>query len=222
MWGAMVSVLSIDDVAWNTRFMSLITGFPAMNSYSIKVALRGVSPMVWRRFRITGDTSLASLHFLIQISQGWTDDHLHRFHIYGKDYGIYHDGGMSFSDNAFRVQIDDFAFDIGDRFTYEYNFFAPWEHDIRIEDIEEQSSRKKIPFCLSGNGMQGATVYDVHEQTMAFFQFLAKADAATTVAELRPYLDALNAVRFNRHEVNRGFAELDMDAPAIDQILMFG
>ncbi len=27
MWGAMVSVLSIDDVAWNTRFMSLITGF---------------------------------------------------------------------------------------------------------------------------------------------------------------------------------------------------
>ena len=29
----------------------------------------------------------------------------------------------SFVGNAFRVVIDDFAFDASDRFTYEYNFF---------------------------------------------------------------------------------------------------
>ncbi|MDV5417915.1 hypothetical protein [Klebsiella pneumoniae] len=39
----------------------------------------------------------------------------HQFHIYG-GYSIY-EGGIGFVDNPFRVVIDDFAFDAGDRFT---------------------------------------------------------------------------------------------------------
>ncbi|CAI6215182.1 PRiA4b ORF-3-like protein [Escherichia coli] len=70
--------------------------------------------MVWRRLRIAADTSLAALHFIFQIVQGWGDDHLHQFHIYGKDYGISYEGGIGFVDNPFRVVIDDFAFDAGD------------------------------------------------------------------------------------------------------------
>jgi len=62
--------------------------------------------MVWRRLRIAGNTSLASLHYIIQISQRWEDDHLHCFHIYGKDYGISKDGGMGFPDNPYQVTID--------------------------------------------------------------------------------------------------------------------
>ncbi|MFP1451543.1 IS1096 element passenger TnpR family protein [Escherichia coli] len=42
-----------------------------MKVYVIKIAVRGVSPMVWRRLRIAADTSLAALHFIIQIIQGW-------------------------------------------------------------------------------------------------------------------------------------------------------
>ena len=37
-----------------------------MKTYFIKVALRGISPMVWRRLRIPGATSLAMLHDNIQ------------------------------------------------------------------------------------------------------------------------------------------------------------
>ncbi|WP_235784865.1 plasmid pRiA4b ORF-3 family protein [Serratia fonticola] len=36
--------------------------------------------MVWRRLRIAADTSLAALHYIIQIVQGWGNDHLHQFH----------------------------------------------------------------------------------------------------------------------------------------------
>ncbi|WP_431223999.1 hypothetical protein ACQ86O_02450 [Serratia sp. L9] len=50
--------------------------------------------------------------------QGRGDDYLHQFHIHGKDYGISYDGGTGFPDNPFRTVIDDFSFDIGDRFTY--------------------------------------------------------------------------------------------------------
>ncbi|MCC8385811.1 hypothetical protein J8V45_18320 [Photorhabdus laumondii] len=37
--------------------------------------------MVWYRFRLSGETSLAALHYIIQIVQGWQDDHLHQFRI---------------------------------------------------------------------------------------------------------------------------------------------
>ncbi|MDC9613922.1 hypothetical protein PSI19_08530 [Xenorhabdus khoisanae] len=52
----------------------------------------GISPMVWRRFRLSGNTSLADFHYIILIAQGWHDDHLHQFRNYGKNYGISYSG----------------------------------------------------------------------------------------------------------------------------------
>jgi hypothetical protein len=123
-----------------------------MRIYFVKIALRGVSPMVWRRLLIPGNTSLAKLHHVIQIVYGWDDDHLHQFHIYGKDYGISYVGGLSFADNANRIFLDDFGFDVGDKFTYEYNFFANILVDIRIEGIKAELSSFSIS-CLKGKGM---------------------------------------------------------------------
>ncbi|MEQ1962026.1 hypothetical protein ABLB69_02330 [Xenorhabdus khoisanae] len=68
-----------------------------MKAYVVRVALRGISPMVWRRFRLSGETSLEDFHYIIQIAQGWQDDCLHQLRIYGKNYGIsYSDGGCVF------------------------------------------------------------------------------------------------------------------------------
>ena len=39
-----------------------------MKFYSIKIALHGVSPMIWRRLSLPGKTSLAQLHHIIQIT----------------------------------------------------------------------------------------------------------------------------------------------------------
>lgn len=86
--------------------------------------------MVWRRLRIAADTSLAALHFIFQIVQGWGDDHLHQFHIYGKDYGISYEGGIGFVDNPFRVVIDDFGGVSGNprkfRHSALWNFLGGW------------------------------------------------------------------------------------------------
>ncbi|EAM8933534.1 plasmid pRiA4b ORF-3 family protein [Salmonella enterica] len=38
--------------------------------------------------------------------------------------------------------MGDFAFDGGDRFTYEYNFFEHWLHDVRVEAIHKDSTLK--------------------------------------------------------------------------------
>lgn len=149
--------------------------------------------MVWRRLRIAADTSLAALHFIFQIVQGWGDDHLHQFHIYGKDYGI----------------------DAGDRFTYEYNFFEHWLHDIRVEAIYENSTLK-APFCISGHGMPGATAADEFDKTLAFLEAIVNADDETTVGEIRPFADDLDAVRFNRHKINRQLSRLDLASPVLE------
>ncbi|EFH7952808.1 phage terminase large subunit family protein [Escherichia coli] len=186
-----------------------------MKIYVIKIAVHGVSPMVWRRLRIAADTSLAALHFIFQIVQGWGDDHLHQFHIYGKDYGISYEGGIGFVDNPFRVVIDDFAFDAGDRFTYEYNFFEHWLHDIRVEAIYENSTLK-APFCISGHGMPGATAADEFDKTLAFLEAIVNADDETTVGEIRPFADDLDAVRFNRHKINRQLSRLDLASPVLE------
>lgn len=54
-------------------------------------------------------------------------------------------------DNPFRIVSDDFAFEVGDRFTYEYNFFEHWLHDIRVEAIHEDSTLK-TPFVWAVMG----------------------------------------------------------------------
>ena len=119
-----------------------------MKNYSVKIALRGVSPMIWRRLRIPGSTSLADFHQIIQIVFGWDDDHLHLFHIYGKDYGICYLGGPAFSDDPYAVLLDDFEFDVGDRFTYEYNFYETRLHDIRIEKIATAATSYLPTHCV--------------------------------------------------------------------------
>ena len=50
--------------------------------YQFKVVLRGISPMIWRRLLLRNDHSIADLHYTIQIAMGWSDSHLHRFHIH--------------------------------------------------------------------------------------------------------------------------------------------
>lgn len=157
--------------------------------------------MIWRRFRIPGSTSLAELHHIIQIAYNWDDEYLHQFHIHGKDYGISYVGGIAFADNAHRVFLHDFDFDPNDKFTYEYNFFQHWIIDIRIENIKKMSSNISV-YCVKGNGMPGANPYREMKAIQNLFKAIANANEYTTVNDIRPLVDKLNAVRFNRRLVN--------------------
>ncbi|MGL5968220.1 MAG: IS1096 element passenger TnpR family protein [Kluyvera sp.] len=111
--------------------------------------------------------------------------------------------------------IDDFSFDIGDRFTYEYNFFEHWLHDVRVEAIHEDSTLK-TPFCMSCHGMPGATSEDEADKTLAFLEAIVNADDTATVGDIRAFIDDLDAVRFNRNKINRQLSKLDLAAPALE------
>ncbi|PQQ40038.1 hypothetical protein C6H65_17495 [Photorhabdus luminescens] len=130
-----------------------------MNTYTVKVVLCHVRPLVWWRFRLSGETSLAAFHYIIQIAREWHDDHLHQFRICGRNYGISYSGDILFPDNPCKITLDDFEFDIGDRFIYEYDFFENLLHDICTESVHTHTSQKVL-FCLASNEMPGATVAD--------------------------------------------------------------
>jgi hypothetical protein len=118
--------------------------------YQLKVVLQGISPMIWRRLLVCGDSTIADLHYIIQIAMGWTDDHLHQFRIHGKRYGIARIGGISFSDDPDSVRLKDLGLRINERFIYEYDFTDNWQHQIRFEAILAQKSHRCYPVCTDG------------------------------------------------------------------------
>jgi len=88
--------------------------------YQLRIVLRGISPLIWRRLLVRSDTTLAQLHRMLQILFEWSNEHLHRFHIFGKDYGS--DGA-----DTQHVSLNAFGFHQGERFRYVYNFYAQWQ-----------------------------------------------------------------------------------------------
>ncbi len=44
--------------------------------YQMRVLLKGISPIIWRRFLIRNDSSLADLHYTLQILMNWENYHL--------------------------------------------------------------------------------------------------------------------------------------------------
>src|SRR5437868_14571076 len=47
--------------------------------YQVRVVLRGVSPLIWRRLLVRSDSTIADLHATLQRALGWSDEHLNRF-----------------------------------------------------------------------------------------------------------------------------------------------
>lgn len=90
--------------------------------YQFKIHIKGISPMIWRRFIVWDDTTIAELHYVVQLIMGWQDTHLNCFKIYGKDYGVYHSGGLTFCDHPMEVHLCDLSLRPNTKFSYEYDF----------------------------------------------------------------------------------------------------
>ena len=124
----------------------------AVKVYQLKVSLRDISPMIWRRLLVTSATTIAQLHDILQTAMGWEDLHLHQFRVYGKAYGISRDGGMLFDDDPYQVTLADFKLRASEHFVYEYDMGDFWQHDIRIERVLPLDLSKTYPVCTGGAG----------------------------------------------------------------------
>jgi Plasmid pRiA4b ORF-3-like protein len=111
--------------------------------YQLRIVLRGISPLIWRRLLVRDDTTLAQLHLMLQILFAWSNEHLHHFHIYGKDYG-------SNDTDTRHVTLRSFGLRQGERFQYVYNYYAHWQCDIRLEATAPWDPTRFYPVCTGG------------------------------------------------------------------------
>jgi hypothetical protein len=208
--------------------------------YQLRVVLRDVSPLVWRRLLISSETSIAQLHEILLRAFACSGEHLHLFHIHGRDYGVSQYGGIVFSEDARQVWLSRFQLHDGERFRYEYDFTAGWVLDVRLELALPWDVKRILPICTGGSRAAppedcgGAMDYlermDSHRLGVPIEDFVLMTDvmqrlldsggdrsAMGDLEELREAIDRVTAYqnfrpdRFDRREANRQIQTLWQD-----------
>ena len=152
-------------------------------AYCVHAWIRGVHPMLWRRFLIRSDSTLADLHVVLQIGFDWTDFHLHRFRIRKKDYAVPRLGGLACHD-ARKIKLADLHFRINERFLYEYDCGGP--HAF----LDRRASAPWRVRELLDDLLEGVKARDTEALDYR-------------LEELQPWQEWLVLHRFDRRRVNR-------------------
>jgi len=156
--------------------------------YQLRVVLAGVSPLIWRQLLVPDETTIAGLHAVLQTAFGWGGEHLHRFVIHGRYYGIAYAGGPGFRDNARQVRLADLGLRPTERFTYDYDFTDGWRLDLRLEQIQTATPGRTYPRCTGGRragppeGSGGAWAFT--EATEPHLVFAATLRAAEVIGTM--------------------------------------
>lgn len=116
--------------------------------YQLKIFLREISPMIYRRLLVSGDTTLLEIHEIIQIAMGWEGYHLWTFSINGHEYG--HAYGMGLRRETYETTLSDLGLRLRERFLYTYDFGDCWGHEVRLERVTEPEPSKSYPVCIGG------------------------------------------------------------------------
>jgi hypothetical protein len=122
-----------------------------MQNYQLHISLMRIEPPIWRRIAVPGSVTLAKLHNIIQIVMGWENYHIYLFKAAGQQFG---EGMAEWSEvgqrvlNARRITLPEIVRGKGSKCSYTYDIGDGWEHEIRVEAVEEGPPAKVR--CLEG------------------------------------------------------------------------
>jgi hypothetical protein len=133
--------------------------------------------MIWRRLRISGSSSLAQFHHVIQIAMGWDDPN--------------------------DVRIDAFEFGPGDRFIYTYNYVDNLVHDIRVESIVPLDESHWTPDCIGGNQLTARDSWPPPELPFERIYSIEDLTMNKLIERLTFINEQCRPSVFCRHAVNR-------------------
>ena len=124
-----------------------------MDSFTIKIFLYEVEPLIWRRFTVPSTATFADFHHIIQKAMGWNDEQDHQFR-WGKGKRLTNVIGNT--EEQVSPQ-DDFQKEseitLGEfvgrrkmplRMMYRYDFFDDWTHEIVIEERSDSESPEML------------------------------------------------------------------------------
>lgn len=119
----------------------------------LKITLRDVRPPIWRRILIASETTLATLHDVVQVAMGWHDSHLHGFVAGGQAYAP-PDSDFGFGPfdekDENKARLHQVLPEVKSRLLYEYDFGDSWEHVIVLEAILPRDPKGFYPRLVAG------------------------------------------------------------------------
>jgi hypothetical protein len=131
--------------------------------FELRLSLLYVAPEVWRLLRVPDDIRMDRLDRVIQAAFGWTNSHLHQFHLIDAKGGIKGYVGRPDPDalpdifgrrpptqDETKRQLKNFLAKPGDRIGYEYDFGDGWLHSVELVSVHPQASRPATAICLDG------------------------------------------------------------------------
>lgn len=135
-------------------------------SYILHISLTFSDPLIWRRVQVPGNISLATFHHVIQLSMGWSDTHVHQFHVgkisYEPVLGSDTIGeAKRYDERNFKLQ--DLEESMRFMFAYLYDAGDIWEHEIRLEEVVYQLGKSNKPVLLAGEqACPPEAISDIH------------------------------------------------------------
>ena len=119
----------------------------------IRIELRELEPMIWRRVDVPLSSTLEALHHIIQAAFRWQDYHLYEFNVGERVYGVPLDGD-AFDDRkihkASAIRLKTVVERGVDRFLYVYDFGDDWRHDVIVEEVRDGAGDAEYPAFVDG------------------------------------------------------------------------
>ena len=121
-----------------------------VTTLQLKVQLRDVTPVVWRRLLVPAELKLSRLADVLLGVMGWDGSHLHCFYVGETRYGPDDPDLMDMD------EIDESSVTLSEalgrqtRFSFEYDFGDDWRHRIDVERTFVADLGLKVPVCVGG------------------------------------------------------------------------
>lgn len=128
-------------------------------TYEIRTKLKDFKPSIWRRFVISGNSSVEILEraILTMFNMDWG----HMYDLYDPKTGVRYksqrnidamsEWGQRDSVNFEKAKVS--AFNVGDKFLLSYDYGDGWEFEVNIKKIHDTIVQSKDPQIISGNGL---------------------------------------------------------------------
>ena len=145
--------------------------------YQLRIELKHVEPLVWRRVLVPDNVTLAKLHPMLMWAMGWHGGHLHEYEIARLRYGTPPDDDWPSSVPVLderRFRLNRFVETGLRRFRYIYDFGDRWEHAVQVEDVHPRNVRAVV--CLAG---ENACPPEDVGGPPGYFEFLAAINDPT-------------------------------------------
>jgi Plasmid pRiA4b ORF-3-like protein len=126
-----------------------MTAFPADAIATVRIEIKYIEPLIWRRVAVRTSMNLMALHKVIQATMGWLDYHLWEFVVDQGKYGVPNPERIHVKNGATTKLATILESGITE-FDYVYDFGDNWEHRILVEKLSSADPDAKYPGFLGG------------------------------------------------------------------------